>query len=229
MGDVTNNGFGDYASAKQQTDPGNHASRISLRPAEFGKYGSYSQAFNSGVMAAGLAAGSVIFAWQWLQKGLLCIPKRGRLTAGTDATAFAQGSTIFDILRAQSITAQYTGGATLNLLGKSGALGTRFAPSLQNVNNSAVGSVAVASTATLVAGTPAPTFDNNAMGILVGSVGAVPLVYPVQQPGYLIDPSEAGRQPLELQVNEGFVIRATVPITGTWKFGVEVGWDEVDP
>jgi hypothetical protein len=32
---------------------------------------------------------------------------------------------------------------------------------------------------------------------------------------------------LLLAQNEGFVVRATVPATGTWQFGVTVVWTEV--
>jgi hypothetical protein len=33
--------------------------------------------------------------------------------------------------------------------------------------------------------------------------------------------------PLLLAQNEGFVLRATVPATGTWQFGVTVVWAEI--
>ena len=33
--------------------------------------------------------------------------------------------------------------------------------------------------------------------------------------------------PLVLAQNEGFVIRATVPATGTWQFGCTVTWTEL--
>jgi hypothetical protein len=33
--------------------------------------------------------------------------------------------------------------------------------------------------------------------------------------------------PVLLAQNEGFVVRATVPATGTWQFGITVAWAEV--
>jgi hypothetical protein len=36
-----------------------------------------------------------------------------------------------------------------------------------------------------------------------------------------------GEQPLQLANNEGFVVQATVPATGTWTFSVQVCRDEV--
>lgn len=220
-------GFGQSENVIAQVDKTHAAIRTSLRPAEPGVLGSYTLALPSGVMAAALAAGSPIFAWQWLNKNVNTLIRRLRLIATTDGTAFAQGSAIFDLIRASALPAQYTGGATLSLLAKSNARATRFQPSQQQIANSAVGAIAIATTATLVAGAPAPTLDNNAMGILLGSVGANPAL--TLASGYLVDPIEAARTPFELALNEGFVIRATVPITGTWKFGVEIDWDEIDP
>lgn len=224
---MRNSGFGVYENVQAQVDKTHAALRVSLRPNEKGVCGSYSQAFVSGVMAAGLAAGSPIFAFRWASGLVNCLVRRVRLTAGTDGTAFAQGSTIFDLIRATGFSVQDTGGAVISLVGKSGARSSRFGASQQQIAATATGNIAVAGTATLTAGTR--TLDSNPMSVLVGSVGAVPANFPLSSNGLLIDPAEAGRDPLELVTSEGFVIRATVPITGTWKFGVEVDWDEMDP
>jgi hypothetical protein len=221
-------GSGQNADVEAQVDTTHKALRVSIRPIEVGLLGSYSVGLASGVMAAGLAAGSVIAAFKWATAGIICRVSRVRLTANTDATAFAQGSTIFDLIRAQALPAQYTGGQTLSLLTKSQARATRFSSSSQQIAASAVGNIAVAGTATLVAGTPAPTLDNNPLHVVVGGAGANPSIALVPAPGLLIDPTEAGRQALELLNGEGFAIRATVPATGTWKFGVEIDWDEID-
>jgi hypothetical protein len=37
----------------------------------------------------------------------------------------------------------------------------------------------------------------------------------------------SGEWPLVLVQNEGFIIRATVPATGTWEFGVLLEWSEI--
>jgi hypothetical protein len=222
-------GYGIFESVQAQVDKTHGALRTSLRPPEKGVFGSFSVALVSGVMAAGLAAGSPIYAFRWTSSSANALVRRVRVTAGTDATAFAQGSTIFDLIRAQQFAAQYTGGANVTLAGKSQARSTRFAATQQQIANVAVGNIAIANTATLAAGAPAPVLDSNAMALLVGSAGAVPANFPLSSHGLLIDPAEAARDPLELQNGEGFVIRATVPATGTWKFGVEVDYDEIDP
>lgn len=222
-------GFGIFENVQTQVDKTHAALRASIRPIEKGIGGSYSIALASGVMAAALAAGSPIVAFRWSAANLNALVRKVRLTANTDATAFAQGSTIFDLIRATKLPAQYTGGAVVTLSGKDQARSTRMPASQQQISNTATGNIAIASTATLVAGTPAPTLDSNPMGILVGGAGANPAIQLVPPPGYLIDPTELAREPLELQAGEGFVIRATVPATGTWKFGIEIDVDEIDP
>lgn len=230
---TTARGTGVNSGVETQVDPTHRALRVSLRPIDVLALGSYAQAFMSGVMAAGLAAGSPIFAWRWTQAGVVCRVTKLRLTAGMDTVAFAQGSSIFSLTKASAFSAQYTGGATLNLNGKDGVRASRFAPSVQQITASAVGNVAIANTATLVAGSPAPTLDNNPLHALIGSCAAIttsgaPIERLVPAPGLMIDPTEAARQACDLLTGEGLVLKATVPATGTWKFAVEVEWDEID-
>lgn len=208
-------------------DPIHKALRVSIRPVDTTGGGAYKIALVSGVMTAGLAAGSPIVAFRWTAPSINALIRGVRFTAATDATAFAQGATIIDLIRATNFTVQDTGGAVISLAGKSQAKSTRFNASQIQIAASAVGNIAVAASVTLTAGTR--TLDNNAMAALVGSVGAVPANFVTAQPGALYAPTEAGLNPLELQANEGLVIRATVPITGTWRFAVEIDWDEVDP
>lgn len=226
--EVLQRGYGVYENINQQIDPMHHAARVSVRPSDPGVYGEYSFAVNSGVMAAGLAANSPVFAFRWASNSIMALIKSVRFTAATDVTAFAQGAVIIDLIRATGFTVQDTGGASISLAGKSQALSqSRMAASQIQIAASATGQIAIAGTATLTAGTR--VLDNNAMGILVSSVGAVPANFVSMQPGVLLDRLDPRKHPLELALNEGFVIRATVPATGTWRFGVEMDWDEVDP
>jgi hypothetical protein len=221
-------GYGINDNVQQQIDRTHAASRTSVRPPEKGAFGAYSIALVSGVMAAGLAAGSPIYAFRWTSNSVSALVRRVRLLAGTDATAFAQGATIFDLIRATNFAVQDTSGATVTIAGKSGAKTQRYPASQIQIAASATGNIAIANTATLTAGTR--TLDSNPLGIIVGSVGAVPANFPVPNgAGYLWEQANPAQEPLELGQNEGFVIRATVPATGTWRFGVEVDYDEVDP
>jgi hypothetical protein len=46
-------------------------------------------------------------------------------------------------------------------------------------------------------------------------------------PTEFFKPEWSGEWPLVLAQNEGFIIRATVPATGTWDFAVTMEWSEV--
>lgn len=225
--DVKIAGIGQFDNINAQVDPMHRALRMNIRPPDAGFLGSYSQSFASGVMAAGLAAGSPVFSFRWSFTPFIVIIRKVRITAGTDSTAFAQGSVILDLIRATSFTVQDTGGATISLVGKSGVRATRMAASQIQIAASAIGNIAIAGTATLTAGTR--TLDSNPLGVLVSSVGAVPANGVILPPGLLWDGSDPRKVDLELANNEGLVVRATVPATGTWKFGIDIDWDEVDP
>lgn len=224
--DVRVTGNGVFENAEMQVEKTHAAARVSLRPIEKGVYGAYSVALISGVMAAGLAGASPIYAFRWSSPSVNALLRRLRISAGTDVTAFTQGAAIFDVIRAQGFTVQDTGGASISLAGKSGAKSTRFPASQIQIAGTATGNIAIAGTATLTAGTR--VLDTNAFAALVGSCGAAPANFPVNGVVdlYLAAP---GDEPQEFQQNEGFVIRATVPATGTWRFAVVADYDEVDP
>ena len=211
-------GTGANSGIEGQVDLTHLATRTSIRPIDYGTGGGFSISLQSGVMAAGLAAGSPILAFQWTVSAAVALIRRLRLTAGTDTTAFAQGSTIFDVIRATAFTVQDTGGVAVTI-GAGQKRATKFGTSL--VGNAGI---RVSSTAALVAGTR--TLDPNPMASLVGSVGAVPLTLASPPPGLLWE-ENPGRYPLNLIQSEGFIIRATVPATGTWKFAIDIDWEEV--
>jgi len=101
-------------------------------------------------------------------------------------------------------------------------------------------------TATLSAGTR--TLDTLAMSTIFGSVHAtstnymmVPSNHPTVTGTLVANTSTSGSRgidlwypegpmswPLVLVQNEGFIIRATVPGTGTWRFCVEMEWIETE-
>jgi hypothetical protein len=87
-----------------------------------------------------------------------------------------------------------------------------------------LGASRIASTAALTAGTK--TLDTQPIGQYSAAFGTGTSIQWIPQFDlFHIDPG--GEAPLVLATNEGFVIRATVPATGTWQFGVTVCWAEV--
>jgi hypothetical protein len=193
------------------------ALRSVIYPEDYTTNGNYSMGANSGVMAAGLAANSPIFAFQWTHASKLCLVKRIIISAGNAGTAFAAGVAVFNMFGARSFSVMDTGGGSVLPTGNANKLKTGMA-------TTQLAAARVSSTATLTAGTR--TKDGVPMGSLVQGVQAtagIPFA-----PPYPIFDAAPGQYPLVLATNEGFVIEATVPATGTWQFGIKVEWGERD-
>ncbi len=197
----------------------NHrAIRIENRPLDHGSLGVYRLAMLSGTMAAGLAANAEIFQFRWTDATRLCAVQRVILDGlSGSATAFAAGFGKVDMLIARSFTASGTGGTAATITGNNGKLRTAMGTTL-------LGEARCASTAALGAGTK--TLDTQAIGQISLSFGTAVSVQYANQTVLFGEDIGMGH-PLLLAQNEGFAIRATVPATGTWQFGVTVQWTEV--
>jgi hypothetical protein len=204
-----------FGSTIAEVESATRALRATLRPTDPGALGSYKKALNSGTMAAGLGANSPVFSFRYAGANL-CLIKRVGLSLG-DLAGFTAGLMDFNIFVARSFTASDSGGTPGTLTGNNGKLRTSYA-------TTGVADIRISSTATLTAGTR--TLDADPQGVL--SISAIatagqPMVPLIQE----LFRAFPGEQPLVLAPNEGFVIQALVPATGTWQFGVETTWDEV--
>jgi hypothetical protein len=186
-------------------------------PFEVGSNGAYRKSLISGIMAAGLAANAEIWQFRWSDATRLGIVHKVIL-AGS-ATAFTAGFGKVDLLPARAFTASGTGGTTGTLTGNNGKVRTSHATTL-------VGDIRCATTAILGLGTK--TLDTDPIGQYTFTVGvAVSAQYATQV--FLCDNDAAhGQWPFVLAQNEGLAMRATMPATGTWQFGVTVCWAECD-
>ena len=88
-----------------------------------------------------------------------------------------------------------------------------------------LGELRSSSTAALGAGTK--TLDALSIGQVSLTFGTTASVRYLPTPTPLFDKQETDGYPLVLVANEGLIIRATVPATGTWQWGVTIGWSEV--
>jgi hypothetical protein len=207
----TTGGGGVVAEVEANT----RALRTALRPLDVGTLGSYRKAMVSGTMAAGLAANSPIFSFRTGVANLYLV-RRVMISAG-DLAAFTAGFVTFNMFVARGFSASDTGGTAGNLTGNNGKMRSAHA-------TTGIQDFRIASTAALAAGTRAKDADPMATNVLSIAVTAGnPLLLPPNE----LFRSAPGEQPLILTANEGFVIEATVPATGTWDFGVSVDWDEV--
>lgn len=195
---------------------GFRAQRVTPRPIDPGALGAYRIGMVTGTMAAGLAANSEIFQFRWTDATRLCVVTKIQFDGMGSIVAFAAGVASFRCLASRSFTASGTGGTAATLTGNNLKQRTSMGTSL-------VGDIRIASTAALGAGTK--TNDTQALGQVVFGLPATAGAGVAE--GVLFDANAGGGHPLVLAQNEGFVVQATVPATGTWTGGITVEWTEV--
>lgn len=174
----------------------------------------YSVTVVTGTIGAGLAANAPLMQLRWTHATRLCVIESVRVWAGS-IVAFTAGFTQVDLMFARAFTVDGTGGATATLTGNNGKRRT------SQMGTTALGSIRIATTAALGAGTH--TLDTQPLGSTGGSVvnvAGTPVV-PISE----LAPPQGGH-PILLAQNEGLIIRATVPATGTWTMGVDIHWSE---
>ena len=195
------------------------ALRVVSKPIDYGALGAYGINLVTGVMAAGVAANSEIFQARWVDSTrLCCIFRIGNEGAGS-IVAFAAGATKFEAMIARSWTADGTSGNPSTLTGNNQKLRTSMGSSLF------VGTgVRMASTGALGAGTK--TLDAHGIGATNSSVTATAGAV-VLPPDTLFQANNMDNHPIVLVQNEGPIVRATVPATGTWTAGISMRWAEV--
>jgi hypothetical protein len=224
---------GGVSGALADVDAGTKALKTRVHPMDV--LGSYQLEAISGTMAAGLAGASPIFACRWGDATRFMLLRRLAFDARA-LTAFTAGAFLFDFIVARGWTGNYTGGTSILPTGNSQKRRTSFGTTL-------ITDLRISSTATLTAG-GTPTLDGLAMMNVRGHIPGTATGYPIVSaagglvpgaatsayatvPFDLFSPSWSGEWPLVLAQNEGFILRATVPATGTWDFSVTMEWSEV--
>lgn len=206
-----------------EVETNTRAARVTIRPIDYGSLGSYSHGALSGTITAGLSANAPIYSFRWTNATALGLIRRVAISAGNTATPFTAGVVLLQMFVARSFTAPDTGGNDLTPAGNDCKRRTSMGNSLLV---GVTGSIRCSSTVALTPGTR--TLDQQpcaTIGTSVPATAGTPLVLP----GSELWTYNAGdsRYPLVLAQNEGFVIQATVPASGTWTFGVSVDWDEI--
>jgi len=181
--------------------------------------GYYALSFHNGTsaMAAGLAAAAPIVAFRWGNANL-CLLRSVKMAMGGSATAFTAGRGAVDLFFARSFTVSDTGGTTATITGNNAKKRTSFGTTLLT-------ELRFSQTATLTAGTR--TLDANPFSANYISIGTVAntMILPVGAILWQRDSSD--EYPIVLAQNEGFIIQATVPATGTWFYSAQIEWMEI--
>lgn len=214
LGQTTKSASVPVAIASDQIGPSTAANSqpVTVGPAVLG---SYCMGANTGTMAAGLAAGAPVYSFRYGAANL-AIVRKVIIEADNITTAFVAGAAKFDMIAARTFTASDTGGTAGTLTGNNGKLRTSFA-------TTGLSDLRISSTATLTAGTR--TLDAQPLASIEFSVPTS--IDADLLPTTTLFQSQVGESPFILAQNEGFVLQATVPGTGTWVFSARVCWDEV--
>lgn len=201
-------------------EPNSLAQRITARPTDVGAQGAFAFSVLSGTIAAGLAANSPVFAFRWAQTPQLALIKRLAVSMTALGTAFTAGVGRLDLFVARSYSAADTGGTAVNIGAGKQKYRTSFGDSLIGASQ-----IEIANTGTLTAGTR--TLDTQALSQIVFGVTTATNAVMLATANLLQRDQGAADWPLVLAQNEGVVIQATVPATGTWQLQVMLDWQEV--
>lgn len=191
--------------------------KVQCMPYAYGALGSYKIAKLTGTMAAGLAADAPILSFRWTSSTALAVVTKVSLLGLGSLTGFTAGASTFSLFMARSFTVVDSGGTAMTISGNNGKLRTSMGTTL-------LGDMRVSATATLTAGTR--TLDTQPIGAFQYSLPVTANANFVvgEQPLFNAD---GDGHPAVLTTNEGLVLQATVPATGTWLSGVAVSWSEV--
>lgn len=197
------------------------ALRGTVRPTDYGSLGIYAIAGTSGTMAAGLAANSRIFSFRYPGTNFVLV-KKVLLSVVGGSTAFTAGVGHFDLFSVKFFTVADNAGNT-DLTPAAASNTGKLRTSMATTGVVGAGNISISTTAAISGGsfTAAPE-PINSINCVFNTASLV--IVPAQTP--LWD-ARAAEFPLVLGIDEGFIVQATVPATGTWVFSVDVLWEEV--
>lgn len=210
--------IGALSNVAAEVEAATRAARVTLRAGDIGALGSYRKAMTSGTIGAGLTANSLVYGWRWAPSPntALAVVKRIAISLG-DVTGFTAGFIAINGFFARPYTTlDVTGGTAGTFTGNNGKMRTSHA-------TSAGATCAISTTAAISGGSE--TLDTDPFATASLSVAATAGAPPIAQVTELFR-AMPGDYPLVFANLEGFILKATVPATGTWQLGVDVSWDE---
>lgn len=167
----------------------------------------------SGVLG-GLAAGAVVASFQNASLTPLAV-RRISLGFAALASPFQPGQYKFELFAARTFTVADSGGTAATLTLNNGKLATSF-------TTTDLSDFRISAGLALSAGTR--TLDDTAMAALAGVVSDAINTSILVSGTPLFYAPEMDDWPLVIEQNEGFVIKATTPVNGTWCFDCGVDY-----
>lgn len=208
-----------------EVEQNSKALRVVQRPQDLALGGHYKVSALTGIMAAGIAGASEILQFRWLSTTHNAKIDRVRLRAAVLGTAFTAGTVTFAMTIARGWTVVGTGGGVVTATGNQLKLRTSQLTSQMATASEANGSIRVATTAALGAGTK--TLDSAPVGSFIAGVPNTAFIDMLAGHNGILFEKLPGQEPITLAASEGFSIITTVPATGTWTAHIEVDWREV--
>jgi hypothetical protein len=186
-----------------------------------GGYGSYRYVARTGTIGAGAAAASEIMEFRFspADTNMRAVLRRLWITATSLGTGFTAGQVIVEAKFARAFTVAGTGGGAITLTTNMAKMRTVYGTSLAEGR--------IATTAAMTAGTQ--TLDTRGFASVESHATNAAYVTFLGNNGIPVDlfRVEPGSQEITFAPDEGFVVLATVPATGTWEAAVGLEWDEV--
>lgn len=192
--------------------------KVQQMPLDYGALGIYRKGLLTGTMAAGLAAAANVFSFRWGDATRLCVLQK-LICDGLSgsATAFTAGFGSLRAFFARSFTASDSTGTAATLTGNNNKLRTSMGTTLLT-------DMRISATAALTAGTRTLDTDPfSQISLTFGTATSAQYLNPTVMYGEDVGPE----MPAIFAQNEGFVIQATFPATGTWQTGFTARWAEV--
>lgn len=194
------------------------AARVTARPLDIGALGSYAVNVPSGTMAAGLAAAAPVFSFRWGAANTVALVRNVAVAMMSLGIGFTAGYALLELMIARAFTGSDSAGTPVVLTGNNAKKRTSFA-------TSALTDMRISNTVTLTAGTR--TLDANAFAAIMFGIDATINKVFLPTTSIAAPNVASGVWPIVLAQNEGFIVRATVPATGTWQLQVACEWDEL--
>lgn len=212
--------------AKDYSALGNGTQQIirhlsTLYPVDYGYLGCRQYTAKSGIMAAGLAAASPIFSTFNQNQAIQHIIRRMTFNAWTLGVGFPSNSLVnFELYFARSYNVVDTGGNVANFTNHNASLASFMGGIATTITYSTTGALTVG-TRTLDF---APITAINAVAPTTTNTPFFGNGFPLGAP--LFD-KQGSNHPIVTGLNEGIIVNATVPGTGTWAYAMTIEWDEV--
>jgi hypothetical protein len=189
------------------------------RPIDAGSLGHYEMSLTTGTIAAGSGSDIEIVQFRWTHASYLALVRLVDVQYFSSlGTGFTAGVADFGLKVARAWTADGSGGTTSTPTSNDTKLRTSF-------STSNVGAIRVSSTAALTAGTK--TLDTYFISKCKAQVTTAQNTLFLLTPNGVLYRPGPFEQPITLAAQEGFVVTASIPATGTWEARVRVAWSEV--